>query len=158
MTVPACYTDPRAWSITGEPLPGYVWDIVRANYIEPLRRIAERSGVVLVPSIAPGALGGSCYRSPEYERRKGRAGTSLHCFPAGSLGACDLVMMGGGVITPAALDALRRWSPFARVCHYPANGFAHVDYTGPGVTRLGRGWYTCASPAAAWRYVGPLVR
>lgn len=157
MTLPACYADPVAWSITGEPLPLHVWDIVRANYIAPLRELLRVHGVALVPSIAPGAVSGSCYRPPAYEKRKGRSGSSLHCFPGGSLGACDLVMMGGGVITPAALAALRTSSPFMRVCYYPRNGFAHVDYGGPGVTRVGRGFYNCVSPAAAWQYVGPLV-
>lgn len=157
MKVPTAYTDPLAWSITGEPLPPYVWDIVRASYIAPLRELLRVHGVALVPSVAPGAVSGSCYRSPTYEKSKGRSGSSLHCFPGGSLGACDLVMMGGGVVTPSAIAVLRAASPFMRVCHYPKNGFVHVDYGGPGVTRVGRNFYTASAPAAAWRCVGPLV-
>lgn len=160
MTDPKEWNDPRAWHIQGADLPAYVWDIVSACYIPALRMVRDACGLVLVPSRPRGSAGGSCYRPQEYERTRGRSGSSLHCFPGGSLGACDLVRAGQLPLTLTDVDKLRakaRPVPFARMCWYPANGFVHVDYMGPGVTRRGRGFYTASGPAAPWVYVGPLA-
>lgn len=152
MNEPKEWCDPRAWNITGEPCPPHVWDIIQANYIPELRRLLTVHGVALVPS------GRSCYRSPAWERAKGRNGRSFHCFPVGSLGACDLVRAGGLPIDQAALHALRSWSAFSRICHYPNNGFVHVDYGGPGARkRPGRTLFTCKAPAASWVFVADMA-
>ena len=152
MNEPKEWSDPRAWNITGEPCPPHVWDIIQANYIPALRKLLELHGVALVPS------GRSCYRPVTWERAKGRNGRSFHCFPVGSLGACDLVMAGGLPLNAAAVHALRMSSPFTRVCHYPNNGFAHVDFGGPGARkRAGRSFYTCKAPTAPWVFVGDMA-
>jgi hypothetical protein len=140
------YNNSAQWCITSAPPPPRVWDIIRGAYVEPLRYLRDVHGVELVPS------GRSCYRPKGWELAKGRKGTSLHTFPAGSRGACDLIMRGGGKITERALHVLKLHAPFARICHYPNNGFVHVDYGGRG-TRPGRSFYVCASPAGAWRFV-----
>ena len=149
MNEPKQWADPSAWCILGTDPPRYVWGIIRANYVEPLRRLRELHGITLVPS------GRSCYRPPSWEVAKGRPKNGLHTFPPGSLGACDLVMDGGGRITAEAVHALRLSAPFARICHYPSRGFVHVDYGGPGVTRLGRSYFE-ADPSGAWRFVGDM--
>lgn len=157
MTEPKEWTEPKAWHIQGGVPPGYVWDIVTACYVPVLQMVRDACGLVLVPSRPCGAAGGSCYRPPEYEKIGGRSGSSLHCFPGGSLGACDLVRAGQLPLTLADVDKLRELVPFARLCWYPNNGFVHVDYMGPGVTRRGRGFYTASGPARPWVYVGALV-
>lgn len=157
MTDPKEWTRPASWHIQGADLPGYVWDIVQGCYLPALRTVRDATGLQLVPSRPSGAAGGSCYRPASYEKIRGRSGSSLHCFPGGSLGACDLVRAGQLPLTLDDVNRIRALVPFARLCWYPNNGFVHVDYFGPGVTRTGRGFFTASGPAAPWRYVGALA-
>lgn len=134
--------DPSAWSIDGTQPPPRVWKMIQEHYIAPLLAFGKAHGVYLVPSMR------SCYRSPEYERKKGRAGSSYHCFPPGTRGACDLVRADGGSMADA-LDLFKASLPFPRIAWYPANGFIHVDY-GERSGRKGRNLYLCKSPSSLW--------
>jgi hypothetical protein len=139
--------DRRAWCIYGA-MPAAIWDRVQRFYIEPLRAFGKAHGVWLVPSAR------SCYRSPEHELKRGRSGTSMHCFPPGTRGACDLVTVDGTAIS-GHLPTIKAFAPFNRIAWYPANGFIHVDY-GERSVRKGRTYYMCASPVSAWRFIATL--
>ncbi len=61
-------------------------------------------------------------RSVEYEKRKGRAGTSQHStYNLPGRGAVDLVY------TKELLDYLKSDKFFTRICWYNKNGFIHCD-------------------------------
>jgi hypothetical protein len=144
---PPQYQTPEAWIISG-PLPERsVWDRIEAHHVRPLCTLFHVTGVPLVPS------GRSCYRPRSYELQRGRSGSSLHTFPGSSRGACDLVRA-DGVGVSSALDLLIVRGPWRRICHYPRNGFVHVDYgDANGVICERRQLFTCAGGSAPWRFV-----
>jgi hypothetical protein len=143
---PKEYSDPFAWTITGDLPPRYVWDRIEAHHIRPLIRIYLSEGVALVPSMR------SCYRSVAYELKKGRSGKSLHTFPAASRGACDLIRL-DGVDVSSAIDLLVELGPWRRICYYRLQGFVHVDYGDQDGGLCGRRQlWECDGGSAPWRF------
>lgn len=141
---PEAYTDPTAWSITADLPPSHLWPVIRDAYIIPLQTLWYTHGIGLVPSMR------SVYRSPQYELGKGRRGTSLHCFPPGSMGAADLTLHDGRHVRHV-IDVMIEELPFRRLCMYEDQNFVHVDYGEPG-RRSGerRSLWTCTGPGSVW--------
>jgi hypothetical protein len=137
------------YCIVDMEIPDHIYRTIYYAYIHPLHQLSENFGVNFSPSAR------SCYRPYAYEIRRGRSGGSLHTFPTGTLGACDLITSKGR-ITETDLDILKLHSPFKRICHYPKNGFVHVDYGMPGMPVHRREFYTCNSPSGKWAFVGDL--
>jgi hypothetical protein len=145
MFEPEAYNNPALWTITGELPPPHVWPVILNNYIRPLTSLFYSEDIALVPSM------GSCYRSPEYELLKGRSGRSLHCFPTGTRGACDITTFDKSPIIHI-IDVVIDQLPFRRICVYPNNNFIHVDY-GEGAGRSGdrRSLWKCDGPTRQWQ-------
>ena len=141
---PAEYTDPTAWTITRELPPPDLWPVIRDAYILPLQTLWYLEGIALIPSLH------SCYRPKWYERSKGRSGNSLHCFPAGTLGACDITLADGAPVIHV-LDRVIEELPFRRICVYRGHNFLHVDYGEQG-RRSGdrRSLWECATITGQW--------
>ena len=142
-------TFPASFSIDGIP-PVHITRTIYQLYFKVLLQLADQYDIDLVPSL------NSCYRSYAYEIKRGRSGSSLHTFPAGTGGACDLVRS-TGPIDQDALHMLKLHSPFRRIAYYPNNGFVHVDYGMPGMPLHVRQFFTCASPKSPWKYQGDLA-
>lgn len=139
------------WCIEDRPCSPEVWDRVVIFHLVPLLIFEECTGITLVPSRR------SCYRSRAWELSHKRPGSSLHTFPAGSRGACDLVRADGKPITECT-DEIVRWLPHRRIALYPRNGFAHVDYGDrSGLLNQRRTLWHCSSPTAAWDHVSDLI-
>jgi len=151
----AIYEDRGQWTTSDQELPGDLWQLIKWRYVEPLRQLAIVQKVVLVPSAR------SCYRPKDYEREHGRSGNSLHCFPPGSFGACDIRRLDGGHIREV-IDTVIERTPFRRIALYPGHGFIHVDY-GDGEKRPGtrRSLWLCEGPLQPWVFMshlaGPVV-
>lgn len=111
----------RYWSPLDRSIPPHIWATIVDHHIAPLRDLQRLTGATFFPSARSG------YRPREWERSKGRDGSSLHTYPMGSFGAVDLLMWDG---TPVrhSLDLLVIYGPWRRICYYPAKGFVHVDY------------------------------
>lgn len=141
---PSAYTTPQDWCITGDLPPSELWPIIRDRYIIPLQRHWYTHGIGLVPSL------NSVYRPVSYEISKGRPGTSLHCFPAGTFGAADLTMHDGSKVKHV-IDSVVEHLPFRRICYYEAQNFIHVDY-GENGRRSGdrRSLWLCSKPGGSW--------
>lgn len=122
---PAAYSDPTHWDITRQNPPPDLWPIILHHYIRPLTTLHHAHRLTLVPSLF------SVYRPPVYEISRGRSGTSLHCFPAGTLGAADLTTADGSPILHH-LDVIIDHTPFRRFAVYSGHNFIHVDYGEPG--------------------------
>jgi hypothetical protein len=137
------------WTTSQSAIPVHIARTIYYAYINVIRELEKNFSVKFVPSQ------NSCYRPYAYEISRGRSGGSLHTFPAGTLGACDLITSKGR-ITASDLDLLKIYSPFKRICYYPNNGFVHVDYGLPGMPVHRREYYTCISPTAKWVFVGDL--
>ena len=142
--LPAHFSDPHLWTIDSMYPSRSVWDRIFSHYVTPLIEYYQASGIALIPNR------GSCYRSPAHELTRGRSGNSLHCFPALSSGACDLVRLDGLPIA-TVLDDLCLDLPFRRIAFYPNNHFVHVDYGDRGgVQLLHKQLFTCSSITAEW--------
>lgn len=141
---PHHYSDPLAWVIDGILPVRHIWDRIECYHIRPLTSLFHATGVPLVPSMR------SCYRSRAYELSRGRSGSSLHTFPGATRGACDL-LRADGVDVASVLDLLVERGPWRRICHYPNNGFIHVDY-GDVQGRIcdHRQLFTCSGPVLPW--------
>jgi len=137
------------WCIDSTP-PVHIQRTIYQLYVRVAGEIMQRHNVNLIPSQR------SCYRSYGYEIKRGRSGSSLHTFPAGTGGACDFVLK-TGPIDDNALHVLKLHSPFRRIAYYPNNGFVHVDYGMPGLPLHVRQFFTCASPKSPWKYQGDLA-
>lgn len=150
MKEPEAYTDPSQWSRTEDPIPPDVWAIIRDHYITPCSRLFYHHRVALVPSDR------SCYRTVAYELSRGRRGSSLHTFPPGTLGACDLTTASGLEIIHH-LDTIVDHGPWRRIAVYTNNNFIHVDYGDQGA-RSGdrRSLWACARPREPWRLMSYL--
>lgn len=112
---------PRYWTTVDGDMPLDVWCRIGFHHVLPLRDLQRRTGVMLFPSLRSG------YRSVEWEKAKGRSGSSLHTFPGSSRGAVDLVVWDG---TPVrhVVDLLVEYGAWRRICLYSGKGFIHVDY------------------------------
>jgi hypothetical protein len=142
---PTPYTDPKAWVITGELPPPDVWPRIERYHVRPLTTLWHAHGIALVPS------GGSCYRPVEWEKAKGRSGGSLHTFPPGSRGACDLVLADGADII-GVMDHIIDSLPYRRLCYYPGHNFVHADYGDQdGQAAATRSMWIADGPGARWR-------
>lgn len=141
---PEAYTTPTDWTITRELPPPHIWPAIRDGYILPLQTLWYLEGIALVPSLH------SCYRPPSYERSKGRSGNSLHCFPAGSMGACDITLSDGRPVIEV-VDRVIEELPFRRIVVYHGHNFLHVDYGEPG-RRSGerRSLWACSAINGSW--------
>lgn len=150
MNEPTAYSDPAAWTITDDRIPPHIWDTIRDHYITPCTRLFYHHRIALVPSAR------SCYRPESYERSRGRSGNSLHTFPPGTLGACDLTTASGSPIIHH-LDTIVDHGPWRRICIYTAQNFAHVDYGDQG-RRPGdrRSLWACTGPNEPWRLMSYL--
>lgn len=142
---PYQYNDPHAWVITGERPPEHVWPRILKYHLTPALTLFHATGVALLPSM------GSCYRSPVYERSKGRSGSSLHTFPHGSRGACDYTLP-GGMDVMHHMDHVIQSMPHRRLCYYPGHGFVHADYGDQhGQAAKERTMWIADGPGAKWR-------
>lgn len=142
---PPQYSDPHAWTITGALAPPDVWERILKFHCTPLHTLWISKLVQVVPS------GGSCFRSVEWEKSKGRSGSSLHTFPAGSRGACDLVLADGADII-GVMDHLIEDLPYRRLCYYPGHNFVHADYGDQdGKAAPRRTMWIADGPHARWR-------
>jgi hypothetical protein len=107
---------PSEFNISGEPIPEDVADKIQEYHIIPLQKVRDTHGQPIYVSKNSG------YRSPEWEKSKGRSGNSQHTFKGN--GAVDL--------TSDDLDRLQQdlieHSPYKRICRY--NSFIHCDYKG----------------------------
>lgn len=118
---PPQFDDASAWTVDHSLPARGVWDRIVKYHVMPCMDLFHAHGVGLVPSV------GSCYRSVAHEISKGRPGTSLHCFPVGTRGACDLVRA-DRVDMATVIDLLVEQGPWRRICWYPVQRFVHVDY------------------------------
>lgn len=147
---PEAYGDRSEWSVIEGGPPDALWPVIVAAYVDPLRELWRKTGIAMVPSAR------SCYRPADYEISRGRAGNSLHTFPPGSLGACDIRRLDGGQIEEV-IDTVIEGTPFRRIALYPGQGFIHVDYGGDRL-RSGsrRSLWLCRGPLQRWEYMSPL--
>jgi uncharacterized protein YcbK (DUF882 family) len=82
-------------------------------------------------------------RTIEYEKRKGRKGTSQHStYHIAGRGAVDLIY------TKELLEYLLADKFFTRVCYYPKNVFIHVDRK--PMDKQGVYYYEADSPTGTW--------
>jgi hypothetical protein len=85
-------------------------------------------------------------RTIEYEKRKGRKGTSQHStYHIAGRGAVDLIY------TKELLDHLLVDKFFTRICHYPNNGFIHVDRKPMQSDSVY--YYEAPSPTGKWKLI-----
>lgn len=145
------YDTPDEWIVTGSGMPAELWPVIGSAYVAPLLQLCSVHGIALVPSVR------SCYRPMEYELSRGRNGRSLHCFPQGSLGACDIRRADGGKIEEV-IDVVIDRCPFRRIALYPAQGFIHVDYGGDQLRDSSRrSLWLCDGPLSRWRFMSFLA-
>jgi uncharacterized protein YcbK (DUF882 family) len=112
-------------TITADEIITYLNKVEYATGIDV--KISKRSGI----------------RTIEYEKRKGRKGTSQHStYHIVGRGAVDLIY------TKELLDYLLADNFFTRVCYYPKNGFIHVDRK--PINKSGVKYYEASSPTATW--------
>lgn len=111
----------RYWCPVDLPIPPRIWMDIGTYHVTPLRRLQLFTGAMFFPSKRSG------YRPGEWERSKGRDGSSLHTFKPGSWGAVDLVMWNGTHVRHA-VDLLVEYGPWRRICYYRDKAFVHVDY------------------------------
>jgi hypothetical protein len=111
--------------ITADEIITYLNKVEHATGIDV--KISKRSGI----------------RPIEYEKRKGRKGTSQHStYNIAGRGAVDLIY------TKQLLDYLLVDKFFTRVCYYPKNGFIHADRKPIG--KSGVKYYEASSPTSTW--------
>jgi uncharacterized protein YcbK (DUF882 family) len=96
-----------------------IQDKINKYHIDVITPISEELGFSVWASEKSG------YRSPKYEKLKGRSGYSQHCF--NGKGAVDWTCDKQNLVK--LLMALVK-SDYMRVCLYPDHGFIHCDYKG----------------------------
>ena len=76
---------PSEFNISGSAIPERVADAIQKFHILPMQEVRNKLGKAIWPSLKSG------YRSPYYEKQKGRSGNSQHCFleKDGGKGATD---------------------------------------------------------------------
>jgi len=99
--------------------------IVREQLGKPVR-VSKRSGL----------------RTVEYEKSKGRTGTSQHSTFEQGQGAIDLIY------DKELFDKLVERKFFTRICYYPNNGFIHCDKK--PTNKKGIEYFEASTPTAAW--------
>lgn len=135
----------QSWSVVPEPIPALIAPLVIRHHMQPVIRLSEDHGVQLECSR------GSCYRPVKWEKAHRRSGGSLHTFPPGSRGACDLVTTDGPSIIHY-IDLLVEYGPWRRICYYPGHAFVHVDYGDHGGELAERRQlFSATGPGQAWR-------
>lgn len=137
------YFDLREFCITDAPVPQIVADKIIKYHMLPMNLVREEFGMPIIVSRRSG------YRPMEYERSKGRAGTSQHNFKG--LGAADYTHSGDEYDWNEFIRLIIILTDYTRVCWYPNNNFVHCDYSS-GERQL----FTADSPAGAWEYKGRL--
>lgn len=134
------YFDFREFCITDAPVPQDVVDKIIKYHMLPMNLVREEFGMPVRVSLRSG------YRPVEYERSKGRVGTSQHNFKG--LGAADYTHDGDW---DEFIRLIIKLTDYTRVCWYPNNNFVHCDYASED-----RQLFTADSPAGAWQYKGEL--
>lgn len=125
--------------ISPEAIPQEIADKILRYHIGPMLGIRSELNFPIWPSEKSG------YRSPAYEKKRGRSGNSQHCFE--EKGAVDWTCAPENL--PKLLKALKENSVYQRVCYYPNDGFIHCDYR---VITGYRRYYECESPSSQWEY------
>ena len=103
--------------ITPNPIPQEIADKILAFHIIPLCHVQCNYNHDIMVSEKSG------YRPFTYEKSKGRAGTSEHCFQG--KGAVDITSDGN---LETLLSDLFTLTDYTRICYYPDKGFIHCDY------------------------------
>lgn len=104
--------------ITNDPVPVHIASKIVRFHMLPLIEVRRVYAKPIVISQK------SCYRPIEYEKSRGRNGTSEHTFMG--KGACDLV----GEDLQLLLHLLSTITQYKRYAYYPKQGFIHVDHAG----------------------------
>lgn len=114
----------ESYDIAGKGLPSKVETLVLVAHMSPLllveKYIQDKYGCDIEVSISLK----SSYRSPEWEKSKGRSGYSEHTF--NFLGASDITCKNFKENYPILLEALIAVTYYTRLAVY--NGFIHGDY------------------------------
>lgn len=108
------------FNISGEPIPEDVADKILEYHLIPLNRVRNAMGIPVWPSKKSG------YRSPKWEKSKGRDGNSQHTFRA--QGAVDVTCVGFQEKKEELLQALIENTDYMRFAVY--DSFIHCDYGG----------------------------
>lgn len=104
---------------------------VIAEVLKKEVKISKRSGI----------------RTVEYEKRKGRTGTSQHStYNIKGRGAVDLIYF------EELLNRLKQDTFFTRICYYPNNGFIHCDRK-PMPKKGYLYLYEAPSPTGKWKLI-----
>lgn len=116
------------FSISNEPIPEHVVDMIYLYHFKPLDTINQCSHLQCYPSLE------SCFRPYWWEKARNRSGGSQHCFgqkkdgtfDKSSKGACDITCDDFESNKDDLLELLLTYSKYTRLAIY--NGFIHGDY------------------------------
>jgi len=106
------------FNISGRPIPETVADKILKYHIAPMQKVRNKLGKSVTPSLKSG------YRSPSWEKSKGRSGTSQHTFKG--KGAVDWTCEDFEHNKNELLRLIMLHTQYTRMAIY--DSFIHCDY------------------------------